>query len=153
MQPTTRLESGSKKANVRLWIVQSVLALVFLFAGGMKLVTPLDVLAQQSQLPGAFMKFIGVCEVSGALGLILPGLFRIRTELTPLAAAGLVIIMTGATVVTLLHGPIAAALVPVVVGFLAASVVRGRLPRAGVHQPAQRLARRSAQAPAQRRAA
>jgi hypothetical protein len=128
MQSTTRLESGSKKANVRLWIVQTLLAVLFLFAGGMKLVMPLDALAQQSQLPGAFMRFIGVCEVSGALGLILPGLFRIRTELTPLAAAGLVIIMIGATVVTVLQGQIGPALVPVVVGLLASFVVKGRVP-------------------------
>ena len=139
MQSTTRLESGSKKANVRLWIVQTLLAVLFLFAGGMKLVMPLDALAQQSQLPGAFMRFIGVCEVSGALGLILPGLFRIRTELTPLAAAGLVIIMIGATVVTVLQGQIAPAVVPVVVGLLASFVVKGRVPRAQPHHVSQRL--------------
>jgi hypothetical protein len=153
MQSTTRLESGSRKANVRLWIVQVLLALVFLFAGGMKLVMPFDVLAQQSQLPGAFMRFIGVCEVSGALGLILPGLFRIRTELTPLAAAGLVIIMIGATVVTLLQGQIAPALVPVVVGLLASFVVKGRVPRAQAHRVSQRLTTRAIRQAAQRRAA
>ena len=139
MQSTTRLESGSRKANTRLWIVQTLLAVLFLFAGGMKLVMPLDALAQQSQLPGAFMRFIGVCEVSGALGLILPGLFRIRTELTPLAAAGLVIIMIGATVVTVLQGQIAPAVVPVVVGLLASFVVKGRVPRAQPHHVSQRL--------------
>jgi uncharacterized membrane protein YphA (DoxX/SURF4 family) len=148
MQSTTRLESGSKKANVRLWIVQGLLALLFLFAGGMKLTMPVEALAQQSQLPGAFMQFIGVCEVCGALGLILPGLFRIRTELTPLAAAGLVIIMIGATVVTLLQGQSAPALVPVVVGSLASYVVRGRLPRR-VHEPVPQTTHQ----PVQRRAA
>ncbi len=143
MQSTTRLETGSRKANAGLWVVQTVLALLFLFAGGMKLVMPIEALAQQSQLPGVFMRFIGVCEVSGALGLILPGLFRIRTELTPLAAAGLVIIMIGATVVTIAHGQIAPALVPAVVGLLAASVVRGRARgRAGVRQTPERGAAR-----------
>lgn len=126
MQSTTRIGSGSRKANVGLWIVQTVLAFLFLFAGGMKLVMPAAVLAQQSQLPGVFMKFIGICEVAGGLGLILPRLFGIRIELTPLAAAGLLIIMIGATTVTLLHGQIGPALVPAVVGLLAASVVRGR---------------------------
>jgi len=153
MQSTTRLESGSRKTNVQLWIVQTLLAVLFLFAGAMKLVMPLDALAQQSQLPGAFMRFIGVCEVSGALGLILPGLFRIRTELTPLAAAGLVIIMIGATVVTLLQGQIAPALVPVVVGLLASFVVKGRAPRAQVHHVSQRLTTRAIRQAAQRRAA
>lgn len=153
MQPTTRLESGSKKANVRLWIVQVLLALVFLFAGGMKLVMPFDTLAQQSQLPVAFMRFIGICEVSGALGLILPGLFRIRTELTPLAATGLVIIMIGATVVTVLQGQIAPALVPVVVGSLASFVVKGRVPRAQAYHVSQRPMTRAIRQATQRRAA
>lgn len=153
MQSTTRLERGSRKADVRLWIVQTLLALLFLFAGGMKLVMPLDALAQQSQLPGAFMRFIGVCEVSGALGLVLPGLFRIRAELTPLAAAGLVIIMIGATVVTLLQGQVAPALVPVVVGSLASFVVKGRVPRVQAHRVSQRPTTRAIRQAAQRRAA
>ncbi len=80
-------------------------------------------------LPGLFMRFIGVAEVLGAIGLILPGLLRIRPGLTPLAAAGLVIIMIGATVVTLMGGSVAMALIPLiplVVGLLAAFVVYGR---------------------------
>jgi len=117
---------ATKKAGVLLWTVQGLLALIFLFAGGMKLATPLELLAKQSPLPGAFLKFIGVAEVLGAIGLILPGLLRIRPELTPLAAAGLVIIMAGATVVTLAGGAAATALIPLVVGLLAASVAYGR---------------------------
>jgi len=67
-----------------------------------------------------------VAEELGAIGLILPGLLRIRPQLTPLAAAGLVIIMAGATVVTLAGGAVATALIPLVVGLLAASVAYGR---------------------------
>src|SRR6266545_6969772 len=93
-----------------LWIVQGLLAALFLFAGGTKLVLPLDQMTGPVALPGWFLRFIGVAEVLGALGLILPGLLRIRAGLTPLAAAGLVIIMIGATVVTLASGQIAAAL-------------------------------------------
>ena len=99
---------------------------LFLFAGGMKLVLPLEVLTEQMPLPGLFMRFIGVAEVLGALGLILPGLLRIRPGLTPLAAAGLVIIMIGATVLTLASGDVAPALIPLVVGLLAAFVAYGR---------------------------
>jgi len=115
-----------------LWIVQGLLALLFLWAGGMKLVLPLDRLAGPLPLPGLFLRFIGVAEVLGAFGLILPGLFGIRPGLTPLAAAGLVVIMIGATVVTLGGGQVAASLIPVVVGLLAAFVAYGRwrlLPR------------------------
>ncbi len=109
-----------------LWIVQGLLALIFLFAGGMKLVMPIEALTEQLPLPGLFVRFIGVCEVLGAIGLILPGLLRLRPGLTPLAAAGLVIIMIGATVVTLATMDAALALIPLVVGLLAAFVAYGR---------------------------
>ena len=109
-----------------LWIVQGVLALLFLFAGGVKLVLPLEQLAGPMPLPGVFLRFIAVAEVLGAIGLILPGLLRIRPGLTPLAAAGLVIIMIGATVLTLAGGDVVTALIPLVVGLLAAFVAYGR---------------------------
>jgi len=109
-----------------LWIVQGLLALLFLWAGGMKLVLPVEAMTEQMPLPGLFLRFIGVAEVLGALGLILPGLLRLRPALTPLAAAGLVLIMIGATVLTLAGGAVAMALFPLVVGLLAAFVAYGR---------------------------
>jgi len=112
--------------NYALWIVQGLLAAIFLFAGGMKLVLPVEEMTKQMPLPGLFLRFIGVAEVLGAIGLILPGLLRIRPGLAPLAAAGLVIIMIGATVLTLAGGDIALALIPLVVGLLSAFVAYGR---------------------------
>jgi uncharacterized membrane protein YphA (DoxX/SURF4 family) len=112
--------------NIALWIVQGLLAALFLWAGGFKLVAPIEEMTKQMPLPGLFLRFIAVCEVLGALGLILPGLLRIRPGLTSLAAAGLSIIMIGATVVTLMTGDIATALIPLVVGILAAFVAYGR---------------------------
>jgi hypothetical protein len=115
--------------NYVLWIVQVLLALLFLFAGGMKLVLPLEALAGPVALPGLFVRFIGVAEVLGAIGLILPGIVRIWPVLTPLAASGLVIIMIGATVLTLVGVvPVGAAmaLIPLVVGILSAFVSYGR---------------------------
>ena len=109
-----------------LWIVQGLLTALFLFAGGMKLVLPLEKLTGPVPLPGLFVRFVGVAEVIGALGLILPGLLRIRPGLTPLAAAGLVIIMIGATAITLLGGDVVTAMIPPVVGLLAAFVAYGR---------------------------
>ena len=108
--------STSRKWNASLWTAQALLALLFLFAGLFKLVTPASELAKQIQLPVAFVQFIGICETLGALGLLLPGLTRIHTELTAVAAAGLVIIMIGAVVVTLVTTPGAGALLPFVVG-------------------------------------
>ena len=123
---TGKSHQDRRKVGLRLWIAQGLLAALFLFAGGMKLVMPLELLAQQSHLPGLFMRFIAVCETLGALGLILPGLLRIRPGLTPLAAAGLVIIMIGATVTTLARGEIAPSLIPFVAGLLSAIVAYGR---------------------------
>jgi hypothetical protein len=112
--------------NVALWIVQGLLAALFLFAGGAKLVLPLDQMAGPVALPGWFLRFIGVAEVLGALGLVLPGLLRIRPGLTALAAAGLVIIMMGATIVMWIGGVVAVALMNLVVMLLAAFVAYGR---------------------------
>jgi hypothetical protein len=113
---------------VALWIVQGLLAALFLFAGGFKLATPMADLARVSPLPAGFLKFIGVCEVLGALGLVLPGLFRVRRGLTPLAAAGLVVIMLGAVVVTVITQNVPSAAVPLIVGALATLVAVSRRP-------------------------
>jgi hypothetical protein len=129
----------SSRSGAILWTIQGLLAALFLFAGTMKLVMPVEVLTAQSHLSGAFLRFIGVCETLGAVGLILPGLLRIRTGLTPLAAAGLVIVMIGATTVTVASMGVGPALFPLVVGALAASVAFGRwrrVPLAGVRRGA-----------------
>jgi hypothetical protein len=120
MQTTTR------KANRILWTVQVLLALTFLFAGGSKLVLPLEAMKGPVAIPGLFIRFIGVCEISGALGLLLPGIFRIKQYLTPAAAVGLVLIMSGAVTVTIEGGMIGGAIVPLIVGVLAAFVANGR---------------------------
>jgi hypothetical protein len=113
--------------NRGLWVAQALLALLFLFAGVTKLVLPIEAMAGPVAFPGWFLRFIGVAETLGAIGLILPWLFKICPELTPLAAAGLVIIMIGATVVTLIGGIGPAALMPFAAGALAAWVAYGRV--------------------------
>ena len=115
-----KLEQSS--LTYMVWTVQGLLSLVFLFTGGLKLVLPVAELTKQMPLPGLFVRFIGVAEALGAMGLILPGLLRIWQYLTPLAAGGLAIIMTGATVLTLAGGEVATALIPLVVGLLATFV-------------------------------
>jgi uncharacterized membrane protein YphA (DoxX/SURF4 family) len=117
--------------NVALWIIQVLLALLFLFAGGTKLALSLEVMRSmgspnQILLPGLLVRFIGVCEVLGAIGLVLPGLLRIRPGLTPLAAAGLVILMIGATVLTFAADGVGPAFAPFVVALLSAFVAYGR---------------------------
>jgi hypothetical protein len=112
--------------NAALWIVQGLLALVFLVGGVTKLVLPIEAMTAEIRLPGLFLRFIGVAETLGAIGLILPGLLRIRPGLTPLAAAGLVIIMIGATAITVAINGVLTALLPLVVGLAAAFVAYGR---------------------------
>jgi len=115
-----------RKTNVVLWILQVLLAVLFLFAGVMKFVMPIEEMTKQIALPGLFLHFIGVAEILGAIGLILPGILRIRTGLTPLAAAALVVIMVGATVVNLMTGQQGGALTTLVVGLLLALVAYSR---------------------------
>ncbi len=90
------------------------------------MILPVEEMTKQMPMPALFLRFIGVCEVLGALGLILPRLLGIRAGLTPLAAVGLVIIMSGATVVTLMAGDVIMARIPLAAGILSAFVVYGR---------------------------
>jgi len=114
--------------KIALWIAQGLLAAIFLFAGGVKLIMPIEEMLKQMPLPlpGWFIRFTGIVEALGALGLILPWLLRIRPGLTPLAAAGLVIVMIGATAYNLAAGDVASALITLVVGLLCAFVAYGR---------------------------
>jgi uncharacterized membrane protein YphA (DoxX/SURF4 family) len=125
-----RSEQNQRKSIkfAALWVVQVLLALLFLFSGGMKLIMPIQVLLAQMAvpLPGLFVRFIGVIEVAGALGLIFPVLLRIKPFLTPLAACGLAIEMIGATVITVIGMGVAPALMPLIVCLLAAFVAYNR---------------------------
>ncbi len=131
------------KKDTVLWIVQGLLAAMFLLAGGSKLVISAEQLTGPGpvQLPVLFIRFIGVCEVLGAIGIILPELTGIRLGLTPLAAAGLVIIMIGATVINVIDGMAAFAILTIVLGLMAAYVAYGRsaMLRAGKAQTPRAL--------------
>ena len=118
----------SRKASAALWTAQALLAVVFVFAGAFKLAAPWEVMAAQMPvaLPELFVRFIAVCELLGALGLVLPGLTRVARYLTPVAAAGLVVIMVGATMITVATMDVPSAILPFVCGALAIAVARGR---------------------------
>lgn len=107
-----------RMGSTALWTIQGALAAIFLFAGVSKLVMPTETLTQGTGLPALFLRFIGVCETLGAAGLVLPGVLRMHRELTPIAAAGLVAIMAGATSITVATMGVGAAAFPCVVGIL-----------------------------------
>jgi hypothetical protein len=117
---------ATNKSSVALWTVQAILAALFLFAGIFKLVGPAALMTKGVAIPVGLLRFVGFVETLGALGLLLPGIFKIRRELTPVAAAGLVIVMSGAVGATVAQGQAAAAIFPGLVGVLAAVVVAGR---------------------------
>jgi uncharacterized membrane protein len=116
------------KRNTALWILQGVLAAMFLLAGIPKLVMSAAQMTAPGpiQFPVTFIRFIGICEILGAIGMILPGATGIRPGLTPLAAAGLVVIMVGATIVNIVNGMATVAILTIVLGLMAAFVVYGR---------------------------
>ena len=129
---------SAKGRGIGLWTVQVLLAALFLFAGISKLTMPIEAMQGPIALPGWFLRFIGVAETLGALGLVLPGLLRVGRGATPLAAVGLVTIMAGATTLTILGGAGVFAAIPLVVCALTALVVVGR--RSWVGAPALRAA-------------
>jgi hypothetical protein len=134
--------SSAKTANRLLWTAQTLTALLFLLAGSMKFVMPAEKMQQGPlSLPIAFIHFIGVCECLGAFGLLLPGALRIRTALTPLAAAGLTIIMIGATSVSIVSLGVAAGIFPAVVGVVTAWIAYGRTRVAPIADAPRRLLR------------
>lgn len=118
----------SKGLNIALWVGQLLLFAVFATTGLMKLVMSAEKLA--GMMPVGLARFIGTAELAGALGVLLPALTRIKPALTPLAALGLVVVMVLAAGFHLSRGETAAALVPVVLGAVAAFVAWGRFRRA-----------------------
>lgn len=116
-----------KNRNRALWTAQILVALLFVFAGSMKFIMPADKMQQGPIVfPLGFLYFIGVCEVLGGFGLVLPGATRIATSLTTFAAAGLTIIMIGATTVSILGMGVAAGIFPAVVGIITTWIAYSR---------------------------
>ena len=116
--------------NVILWILQILLAILFVIAGVPKLILPASMLKPPSpemiEFPVWFLRFIGVCEVLGGLGLILPAVFKRSQYLVPLAAVGLLIIMLGATVTSAMSGAGLMSALPLLFALLLAFVAYGR---------------------------
>lgn len=93
----------SKGLNIAVWVAQGLLAATFLMTGFMKLTAPIDELAANGMsfvntFSEGMVRFIGISELLGGIGLILPALLKIKPILTPIAALALAIVMVLATI-------------------------------------------------------
>jgi uncharacterized membrane protein YphA (DoxX/SURF4 family) len=134
--PTHTAQPRSKALHIALWVVQVVLGAMFLMAGIMKATQPMAELATNVPWTAVvgmpLTRFIGVSEFAGGLGLILPALTRIRPGLTPLAGAGLALVMLLAIVYHVPRGEFQALPMNVILGGLAAFVAWGRFRKAPI---------------------
>ena len=115
--------------NIALWILQILLGVYFIFTGVIHFVVPPGLpepMAWMYEMSPALHYFSGTAEILAGLGLILPGLTRIQTRLTPLAALGLVVVMAGAIVYHLMRGELSNIVMNLILAALAAFVAYGR---------------------------
>ena len=126
----------SRVLDRTLWLVQALLVAVFLLVGYTHALAPIEVAVMRApwvaSLPVALVRFIGVAELAGALGLILPAASRIQPRLTPIAAAGLAMMMVLAIPFHLVRGETGATVVNLALGSLAAFIAWGRAGRAPI---------------------
>jgi putative oxidoreductase len=125
------VKEGIGLVNISLWIVQVLLALAFLLAGVPKATQPIPALAKRitwaNDVPEPLVRLIGVAEILGALGLILPALTGILPWLTVAAAIGLAVVMAAAIIFHILRGETNRIAMNVILLALLLFVVYGRL--------------------------
>lgn len=128
--------SPSRGLNIGLWVAQVLLALAFMAAGFGKSTMPPEALLAQFPWAAssgvALVRFIGVSELLGGLGLLLPAATRIKPFLTPLAAIGLATIMVLAAGFHLVRGEFPAIVFNAILGGIAAFIAWGRLKKAPI---------------------
>ena len=133
---STSTTKPSRGLHIGLWVAQGLLAAAFLMSGAGKVFTPMEQL--QAQMPwfqgalGGAARFIGVMEVLGALGLILPAATRIMPKLSAVAASGLMTIMVLASITHLSRGEYPMIVANLVLGGLAAFIAWGRFKKAPI---------------------
>ncbi len=124
---TTRIRTPRVFMSPALWLLQALLAAVFLAHGWLVLAPPTDIAAlMNAQFPRAFWMFLGVAEVLAALGLILPGVTRILPRLTVWACMGLMMVMVSATVLHLIRSEWSSAVTTTILLGLVTLVAYGR---------------------------
>jgi uncharacterized membrane protein YphA (DoxX/SURF4 family) len=106
----TRPIKGQQSMNILLWVLQVLLAVAFLAHGCLFLFPSAEMLKLMASIPTPFRLFLGVAEVLAGVGLTLPGITRILPWLISCAAAGLMIVMVGATVLHTTRGEVSSAI-------------------------------------------
>ena len=130
------LGQRSKGIHIAVWVVQILLAVVFLMTGTMKAFMPLDEVAKTMRwvpdVPAGLVRFIGLAELAGALGLILPSATKIQPKLTPLAAAGLGVVVLLGAILHFTRGEGALTPLNFILAAMAAFVAWGRTQKAPI---------------------
>jgi uncharacterized membrane protein YphA (DoxX/SURF4 family) len=128
--------NSNKKLNIALWIAQSLLAAMFLMTGVMKLTSPIETLAESlpwvTSVPVALIRFIGLSEFLGGLGLLLPSILKIKPQLTVWAARGLTAVMVLAAIFHGSRGEFSAIGMNVVLLAIAVFIFWGRSKKAPI---------------------
>ena len=129
-------QNASKGLNITLWVAQILLGALNMMAGSMKLFQPIEALTQTlpwvNETPSSLVRFIGLSELAGGLGLLLPSLLRIKPGLTPIAAIGLVAVQVLATAFHISRGETSVIGINLVFAGIAAFIAWGRMKRAPI---------------------
>ena len=129
-------QKSSKVLHITLWVAQLLLAFTLLWSGTMKLFQPIEQLSAMwpwaGEVPEALVKLTGIVDALGAFGLVLPALLRIKPQLTPLAAVGVIVLMVCASIFHILRGETSQIGVNIVFAIIAAFVAWGRFKKAPI---------------------
>jgi putative oxidoreductase len=130
-------QKSSKVVNIVLWVFQGLLAAMFIMAGASKLFQTISELANSlpwvTEVPEGLVRFIGISELLGGLGLLLPSLLRIKPILTPVAALGLAAVMVLASIFHISRGETSVIGMNFVIMAIALFVAWGRMKKAPIH--------------------
>lgn len=133
-------KKNNKILNIALWVAQVLLAAMFLMAGIMKATQPIEELSQSmtwvNDFSAGMVRFIGISELLGGIGLLLPALLRIKPIFTPLAALGLFIIMVLAFIYHISNAEYQALGINLILGAIAVFIAWGRYKKAPIQPKA-----------------
>ena len=134
----SKLHMSSKSLNISLWIAQTLLASTLLFGGATKLFQPIEQVSAMwpwtGQIPIELVKFTGIIDLLGAIGLILPALLRIKPILTPMAAIGTLALMICASIFHISRGEASQIAPNIVFASIAIFIAWGRFKKVPVSE-------------------